>query len=191
MRALLVLLAACSPEIAPGAYFCGPERSCPGGQVCDGVDDVCVLDTSARPFACETAPHADETPATGTVLPNLTCVSASYEAADCVASDDREDWYQLDIPDTCTAVQIDARVKFSIAYQPLGFALSTAGGAGTPVETPCKSMISDDAFEVRCFTMQVTPGEHYAVGVTLADGPDCDGDCTFNRYALTLRLATP
>ena len=33
---LLVLAAACTPSIAPGAYLCGPDAECPDGLVCDG-----------------------------------------------------------------------------------------------------------------------------------------------------------
>ena len=49
---LIVLLAACSPEIVSGAYLCGPEASCPDGQECNGEDNVCVLPGGAKPFGC-------------------------------------------------------------------------------------------------------------------------------------------
>ena len=42
MKRLLFVLSvgACSPEIAAGTYFCGPEQLCPEGLVCDGIEDV-------------------------------------------------------------------------------------------------------------------------------------------------------
>src|SRR5690606_5891048 len=45
---VLVAAGACSPEIAPGAYLCGPERACPEGQACDGPTNICVLTSGAQ-----------------------------------------------------------------------------------------------------------------------------------------------
>ncbi|MEJ7599722.1 MAG: hypothetical protein WKG01_17580 [Kofleriaceae bacterium] len=187
MRALLCLLAACSPDIASGTYTCGPDGLCPPNQRCDGVDDVCVEDSYARDFTCETAPRADDTAATGTVVPDPPCVM-TYEASDCLDDPDRADWFQLDVPASCTNTTLLARVVFRVAYQPLAFVLPT----GAATETPCTGSLPSDAYDHRCYAVAVAPGSHHAIAVGLAPGaPDCEGACAYNRYALTLRLATP
>jgi hypothetical protein len=62
----LAVAAGCSAEIAPGAYYCGPEQNCPDGLTCDGIENLCVLPSQAQPFACDAAdPQGDDEPAAG------------------------------------------------------------------------------------------------------------------------------
>ncbi len=194
-RALLALvLAACSPEIAPGAYLCGPEQLCPEGQACNAPDNVCVLESQAQPFACDPDfdPPGDDTPATAISVGTLACVSPVRELDGCMAAGDDADWHAIEIPDGCTAVQIEVTLAFPIAFEELGLQLSSAGGPGTAVGTPCGSSRAPDEGEaLRCFEMTVTPGGRYAVGVVAEGTGTCDGACAFNRYRLRVQLATP
>ena len=57
---------------------------------------------------------------------------------------------------------------------------------------PCTGAVPSDAYDQRCFALAVAPGSRQAIAAVLAPGaPDCEGACPYNRYALTLRLATP
>jgi hypothetical protein len=105
---------------------------------------------------------------------------------------DAADWYQFDIPDNCVAVQIDARVTFPAAYEPVAIELSTDGGPGTRVDAPCPQPDPDDAGDLsRCFKMTVENGAHHALGMLHAGELDCGGGCANNRYRLQLQLSTP
>ncbi|MDQ3367971.1 MAG: hypothetical protein M3680_21305 [Myxococcota bacterium] len=194
-RALFaIVLAACTPEIAPGTYLCGPEQLCPEGQACNAPDNVCVFESQAQPFSCDPDldPPGDDTPATAISVGTLACVSPARELIGCMGEGDRADWHELDVPAACTAVQIEATLAFPIAFEELGLQLSSDGGAGTAVEMPCgTSRAPVEGETLRCFEMTVTPGGRYAIGVVAEGTGTCDGACAFNRYRLRVQLATP
>ena len=50
---VLVLVAACSPDIATGSYYCGPEELCPPDQTCDGPTNSCVAGGTEQAFVCD------------------------------------------------------------------------------------------------------------------------------------------
>lgn len=196
MRAALALAAvvACTPEVVPGSYLCGPERLCPEGQACNGPNNICVRARDAQPFVCGVPDFDDDFPQTGTPLEGLACPSLSLELAGCVGAADVVDFYQLDVPAGCAAARIEVSVTYPIAFQAVGLRLSTAGGAPATVETPCPgSAAVVTGNDVRCFSQEVSAGGHYAIGVALDDPGegDCDGDCRHNRYRFRFRLATP
>lgn len=196
MRLVIVclLVAACTPDIAPGSYLCGPEQLCPEGQSCNGPDNVCVVTSAAMPFACETDldPPGDDAPATAQPLGALDCVSALRVTKGCMSAGDVADWYQFDVPASCVTVQVEATLAFPIAYETLDLQLSTNLGPGSVVEGTCPPSRSPDEGEAqRCFEMTVTPGTRYALGVVPDGTGDCDRACAFNRYRLSMQLATP
>ncbi len=198
MRRLLAAaaaLAACTPEIVPGAYLCGPEGLCPEGQACDGPDNRCVLDTAARPFACGAMvldPPGDDAPATGTVLANLACPSVPSDIEGCLTSGDAADFYQLDVPGGCTAARIEASVVYPVAFESVGFLFAAGGAAPAPAETPCPASVAPAAgHALRCFSQAAPAGGRLALGVARDGGGDCGGACRHNRYTLRLRLASP
>lgn len=186
-------LAGCSAEIAPGSYFCGPELNCPEGLACNGVDNICVLASQATPFSCEAPdPQGDDVPTAGQLIDGLACVSPVHESRGCLTKADPGDWYQFDIPDNCVAVQVEARVTFPTAFEPVALELSTDDGPGTRVETPCRTPGPDDAGEqTRCFQMTVENGAHHAIGIVHEGDLDCGGGCANNRYILQIQLSTP
>ncbi len=192
---VLSLLAACEPDIVQGAYLCGPEQLCPEGQVCNGPDNACVLPEAREPFACEADPEnlptADNTPATGHVIPNLTCVSVGADLSGCLDLGDAVDWVQFDVPTGCTAVAVVGRVTFPIAFQRLGLRIARENGTPTAIESDCDpGTVAGAGLEGRCYEMVLEPGGRYAIGVE-REGDDCDGACPYNRYRLELRLKTP
>lgn len=198
--AFALVVAACTPDIAPGAYLCGPEESCPEGLACNaGVDmdpatpdNVCVVPGVAQPFACGVPDFPDDDPATGRIIANLSCVSPANESKGCLNDGDVGDWYQFDVPANCNAVQIEARLRFPVAFEPLAMQLATDGGAPMPADTPCSgTQQADDGEEIRCFKLTVTNGSHQAIGVVHSATDNCDGACAHNRYTLSVQLSTP
>jgi hypothetical protein len=195
MRASLILLAAlaaCSPDIPTGSYECGPNSACPTGQACDGPTNTCVIASTATAFACDsTLEHDDNTPATGTAIPPLECVSPVFSQAGCLAANDGQDWYQLAAPAGCTTLEVKINVAYPVAFEPLALVLSDGSGAQIATDTACKNP-PPGGEDSRCITQNLTPGTAYAIAVKpLGKGDDCDGSCNFNRYTLSVQLDTP
>src|SRR5436305_1499322 len=80
-----LVLVACSPDIASGTYFCGPEEACPSNQVCSPANNTCVLPSTTQPFACETANvTGDDSPGAGQAIAGLGCVSLPNVVIGCL-----------------------------------------------------------------------------------------------------------
>ena len=192
MRAWMffIVLAACSPDIPSGSYECGPNSTCPENQACDGPTNTCVIASTATAFSCPT--DSDNTPATGTAIPPLECVSSVFEHADCLAANDGQDYFHLTAPTGCTAVEIKVIVAYPVAFEPLALELTdTSTGSQVATDTACKNP-PPGGEESRCITQTITPGNPYALAVKpLGKGDDCDGACNFNRYTLSVQLDTP
>jgi hypothetical protein len=192
---LFVIVAACTPTVDPGTYFCGVDGSCPEGQACNGPDNTCVLANAAMPFVCgpdHTDVTGDDATATGQAIPLTSCVSQVFAATGCLPAGDTADWYQFDVPANCTAVEVEARIAFPVAFERLQLLLSEANGAGQARETPCTSPGDEDApEEIRCMTATVQPGTHYAVGAVPDGTQNCDEQCKHNRYSIQIRLVAP
>jgi hypothetical protein len=195
MRAslLLIAFAACTPEIYYDTYSCGPNQACPEGQACNGSDDICVMPGAEKAFACSTgtAHEPDDTPAQAFALPALDCVSAPYVADGCLAAADTQDWYKFHTPTGCTAVEVDARMTFPIAQESVSFELWDFGSM-TMLATDGKCMIIAPAGDqASCIKFTVNTDADYGIVVKPKGGGDCGGRCNFNRYQLTVQLATP
>jgi len=190
----LAAVGACAPDIAPGAYLCGPEQVCPDEQVCDGVSNTCVLRSQAKPFACpavttEIEPNDDANNAQP--IANLACASRPAELIGCTQDLDGEDWFEFDVPAICTTVSVDLRLTFPLAFEILGLELRDESGASIATGTPCAQAEPDDGDEQSCIEQALTPGGHYAVRVARTGEGDCGGACDYNRYTLSLQLETP
>lgn len=195
MRVLLVtVVAACSPTITPGSYLCGPQEACPSGQVCDGVTDSCVLKGTEVPFMCEagTDVPGDDTAAMARQVPQLQCVSPPFTAGGCLPVGDAQDWFKLSTPSVCSTVEIQARITYPVAYEKLSLELWDLGtNAPVGTDTPCAQSANDPAHVERCITLPATPGTDYGLVIKAEPDGNCGGACAYNRYDLTVQLATP
>ncbi|CAN5880382.1 hypothetical protein BH11MYX3_BH11MYX3_15040 [soil metagenome] len=184
------LIGACTPDIVPGAYLCGPDESCPERQVCNGADNTCVLPGAAVPFACgagnDVEPNDDA--ASALAIPNLTCAGPLVQLVGCASGSDAEDWFAFDVPPNCNATVASLRLSYPIAFEQLSLRLaSTEGDAATCGVDSSR----DDGSDQQCVTQNVTAGTHYTVRVARNGTGNCDGACAYNRYTLTLQLGTP
>jgi hypothetical protein len=195
MRAALVclVLAACSADIVPGSFLCGPQQACSPGYVCSGSDNSCEDPSTATAFACtaqEEASEPDDSPATGAMLPALGCVSELLSIDGCLAAGDSADWYQLATPSGCTAVAVNLEITYPIANEPLGVMLGDASGATLAPDTTCATTATN-AEDNRCITMTLANSTGYTIEVLPSGGSTCDGACAYNRYTLAVQLVTP
>ncbi len=191
---LVVSAAACSPEVSSGAYLCGPNEACPDTQACDGPTNSCVVPTTASAFSCPGGTEKNEpdnTQTTGTVISNLECVSSQYSDAGCLALGDAVDWLRFTAPAGCTALEVEIRISYKVAFEPLQIVLHDATGAQLATDTACKNTDPGQGEDVRCLTQTITSGESYGIEIKAAGGDDCDGACQFNRYTIAVQLATP
>lgn len=198
MRALLLAgaaLAACSPDIASGAYTCGAEQACPPGQACTGSDATCVVASAALPFACDpTVLHEpDDTAAQAFALATLACVSPPVKIPGCLAAGDAANWASFQAPASCTAVQVQATLVAPIAFEGVGVTLWDLGAmTQVATDTACPASTPVSSGEIaKCLTQTLTPGGHYGLEVVPEGGGDCGGKCNYNRYSLTMQLSTP
>ena len=204
MRVLVLLtlaLAACTPDVVSGAYLCGPEKACPEGQTCNGEfdeasrlqEDTCVLQSLARPFSCtpKIDLEPDDTMAEAYLIEDLGCVSAPFINDGCMLDAESADWVTFVAPAVCTAVEVEVRLSFPIAYEGLGFELwDVNANAKLASDGECKSGL-DTGRERRCLDYTLVPGSKYAVKVTPTGDGSCNGSCAYNRYTLSVQLATP
>jgi len=192
--ALLVLVAGCSPEIASGSYLCGPDKACPPSEACDGVTDTCVLESSEQPFACDLGTEfpGDDTSATAQQIPALACVSPPYQVSECLPMGDMADWFAFATPANCSSVEVQARILYPVAYEGMNLELwDLAANSQIGTDVPCADSINDPAHVERCIKLTIPPGGSYGLLVKPNGQGDCDGACAYNRYSLSVQLATP
>ena len=191
MRALLVLLAACSPEINSGSYFCGANSSCPPDEACNGPDNRCVLKGSEMAFECPLhALPAGTSIQDAYMLPALTCSGQAFEASGCVTADQPGRWVKLTTPATCSSVAVQVQITFPIAFEPLVAQLWDAdANQMIGASASCSPQVPGDS--AQCIMMTVMTGHSYAIEITPAGGGDCSGACAFNGYDLSVALPTP
>lgn len=188
---LLVIAAAtaCTPEVLPGTYLCGPNKACPEGQECSDADNVCVLPGLVEPFACvpEFQTEPDNTPETAYGIRIPGCQSTLQISIDgCLPADDSEDWYEL--PVECNLTGADITVTFPVAFARVGLELVDRGtGTTVAVDEACDVDVKNGD-SARCFSTPLTPGTTYALRVAPSGDDDCDGDCVFNSYVVRLNL---
>ncbi len=197
MRALvsaIVLASACTPEITAGTYMCGPEESCPDGFACNGPDNICVLPSAVTPFAC--APGTEVEPNNSVqnaqlVASTLTCASREVEVVGCAQGNDQEDWFAFEVPASCATVAIRSNVGFPTAFEQLDLELRGSDGAVVATGMSCGSEDLEDGEDHRCMNSPLVPGQRYTVRVARSGEGDCAGECSYNRYLLTLQLTSP
>ncbi|MDX2093408.1 MAG: hypothetical protein SFX73_36525 [Kofleriaceae bacterium] len=188
---LVALTAACTPDIVPGSYFCGPEQACPEGQTCDGLSNICVLPTQAKPFACTSGTESEPNDAFATAQPVLvgaSCASNPTEVRGCTAAEDGQDFYGFTVPGGCTTVSASARMAFPLAFEPLTLKLVDEAGATVAEGRPCDNDAPDDGDVRLCIEANVAPSGTYAVVVARTGEDTCDGACAYNRYDLAVQL---
>jgi len=183
MRAWLAsfaLVAACTPQIEGGSYYCGPDESCPPDERCDGATNLCVVPSDVTAFACADVP----------TLPVITsCTPAKTETHGCVWTADGHTQVTLAMPADC-GPRVEAQLIFPIAFMPLQTTVRGAGGAAVATSSACSA--PHGGVTASCVAFDGMPGQTYTLDIASAPGgPTCDGACAFNRFALTVSILRP
>lgn len=196
MRAAVLVavsLAACAPDIVSDSYLCGPNQTCPEDQVCNGANNHCVLASSAEPFSCkpQVVTEPDDSADKAYAIPQLNCSSVPYAEDNCMLEQDPEDWIKVATPTGCSSdIKIQAHISFPIAWERLGIQLwdlGTMTKLADDSDCTTTGLAGDDT---RCLTSPVGQGMTYGLRVYPLGEGNCDGGCSYNRYKLSVQLAT-
>jgi hypothetical protein len=200
MRGVVLLpfvIGACTADIAPDTYFCGPERLCPEGLACNDADNICTVPSAVESFGCGEIGGVpipdlvgDDTPGEGLDVTNVNTCTIMRELRACLFDEDPGDWFQFDLAaGSCGGdFTLVGKVTYAVAFEPMAIHLSTNEGTPEVIDVECEDPTEIGGQTQRCFEVPITGGAHYSVGVLHSDRENCGGDCSHNRYILDLRL---
>jgi hypothetical protein len=195
IRGALVALAGaavgCEPEILSGVYYCGPELSCPPGQVCSAGDGTCVQPGFARPFECPDGTNAsepdDDLASAPTLAPGL-CPTGNMVRTGCLPATFDVDWLAISSPLSCAGRTLAIDVRYPAAFAPV--VLERAQSDGTVVETApiCDITGGIGQNDATCLRTPVPADGQTVVRLTFDEGLDCNNACDFTHYEVSVRI---
>ena len=185
----LLAAAACTPDIAGGVYYCGPERSCPPDLSCDEVTAVCVYPVEAEPFECGEdtgAAEPDDTLPLADDLGQRGCGAGAVAFEACLDHADDIDHVALVTSLDCDVRPFEVRMRYPVAFAPPVLELLDEAGAVIATAEVCTEL--DDAGQaMSCLETNVPENVPVYLRVRLEPGVlDCDGRCAHNRYQLSI-----
>jgi hypothetical protein len=196
LAALVALpIAACTPDIGGGTYYCGPERLCPPHLVCDEPSFTCENPLLAKPFSCPEGSEdaePDNSMDDAFALGTLRCSEPLLDSwVGCIAEGDTVDYYLFEHANVCSGQDphLDVRLRFPVALAPLKLELLDAQGEVVGTGEICTQPGDVTGTERHCLRLAPPPLGDYYIRVSLdPDGPDCDGQCRYNRYTLSINF---
>ena len=200
MRRLLLAvsvmaLAACTPDIAEGSYFCGPQLACPGDLACSDLTELCVDPARTQTFVCPNGANAhepDDDLAHAQMLTGVCFVDALVDTG-CLPTQSDVDYALLSTPSSCGArIRVTVNLTDSIAFESPQITLLDNDNPTTAMSAPCTPNDALMSNATDCSAIDVDGGDHVSIRVDFpADAPSCQGACAFNRYELRILLNTP
>jgi hypothetical protein len=118
-------------------------------------------------------------------------VSAQFANNNCMLAGDSADWVKFVAPTGCVAVEVQVRLQFPVAFEELGFELWDLDHDMKMADESTCMQGADTGFERRCLDFTLVGGTNYGVKVHPTGVGNCDGACSYNRYALQVQLGTP
>jgi hypothetical protein len=185
---LMLLVAACTPDITTMSYYCGEEAACPPELRCDGPTALCVYPEDVAVFECPAGTNdaePDDDTASAADLGTLGCGGVPFTDNGCIDAAGDLDHAALTMPASCDGT-LELRLRYPLAFLPLQVELLDASGDLVEAGTVCEN--ADTSAQVTtCLTASVVAGDPYVIRIRPADDAlDCDGACAFNRYTLSI-----
>lgn len=188
-------LAGCDPEIISGSYFCGPQMSCPSGEVCNPADSTCGRPELARPFACAAGSEdgePNEGAATASAFVVGGCPASQVEQLGCLPAPTDVDWIAVDATAACAGGRLSIDVRYSAAFAPVVVDLMAADGQTVSASAmPCDITGGIGENDAVCLDTTVPADGRALIRVGLDPDLDCDGACAFSRYSVTASTDAP
>ncbi len=189
----IVAATACTPDIGPGTYWCGPERLCPPDQACNDNTFTCEFADRAERFSCPADTESyepDEDTASARDVGAITCGGTLLGGvAGCIASKGNVDLYRFELATTCSGPDPHVEVRLSYPFALVGLEVELLDDAGAVVTTSelCSDSLNRSGKDRQCLDATISPGVYYVRVKAIADSPDCGGDCHNNQYLLDVR----
>jgi len=196
MRAVVIaslLFIGCTPEVLPGSYFCGPEKSCPESQACDDATHRCVIPALVEEWACEPELSSEPDDSYEMAYPLVTpdCIALPQVIDSCLPIGDSADWVRLTTPASCAALEADIRITFPFAFQRLALQVVDPD-TGEVIASDGECMFDGETGnDIRCLKTALTPGKAYGVSVSPTGEGDCNGRCAYTNYTLRVQVGAP
>jgi hypothetical protein len=185
----VVALGACTPEIFDGAYHCGPNRSCPPGQECNERLFTCDNPDFAEAFQCPTDSdlrEPNESRAGAADLGTAVCAEPVLALAPGCISDASDEDYYVFVHDTdCSTADPHFEITMSSPWAFATLDLTVEDAAGAVIATG-ESCGGQDGQRAVCITLPPDFGTYYVRVSRLDGGDDCDGDCRYNQYSISV-----
>jgi hypothetical protein len=180
MRAVVIaVVAACTPDIASGTYFCGVEQACPPDQACNGTDNTCVTKGTQMPFSCTSS---------NPVVPTFQgCVTAPLVVPDCLPAGQASSSYPFTTPTGCPTLAVELDVTYPLAFEQVDVQL-WQGQNMVASSASCNVPTAAGGSESRCLRASGIANGAVYTAVVSAAGRDCGGACNFNRFELSVQL---
>jgi hypothetical protein len=181
-------LAACSPQIDKGTYFCGPERFCPPDLACDEPTFTCEAPSLVDPFACPEGSELlepDDTMASAQDVGETACGGQVADAQlGCIVGDDA-DLLRFVYKAECAGADphLEVVLRFPIAFAPLVVELLDEAGELVATGVTCTPSGDFSGQEYLCLELR-PPSGTYFLRVRVEGSADCDGACRYNQYYL-------
>jgi hypothetical protein len=188
----LLALAACTPDIGKGTYFCGPERYCPPDMACDDPTYTCDSPRIAKRFTCPAGSQAlepDDSADQASDEGEMGCgASLVGERVGCLDAEGDEDYLAFDLTSDCVGQDphLEVTLRFPIAFVPLAMDLLDEGGNTVADGVFCTLSGDDTGNDRVCIERPLEPGRYFLRVRAAPGGPDCDGDCHYNQYTIVV-----
>lgn len=186
--ACISLAAACSPDVYPDVYLCGPEQLCPPEQACSPRTETCRDPRDAEPFECpleSNVAEPDDLDAQARAV-TLGCAGNAVELSGCIIDGEDLDQLLLTIDNACVGNRVELTIRQALTFAPVAVNFTDIDGTALAV-TSCPTAPDTGGDASDCLAVDSISNQ---VRVTLtARQPDCDGTCAFNRYALSIRVS--
>ncbi len=195
--AVACAIAACSPEITRGTYYCGPERLCPPNLECDDGQFTCETPGLVQPFSCPEESEGnepDDVVAQALDLGTIECGASPLDTAlGCIPDGDDVDLAMLQIPPNfeCEtgAAALAISVRYPVALVPMKLELLDDEMAVVEAGVLCTQEPNFTGQDKLCIDALPPAGTYYVRVSSDRDAPDCDGDCHYNQYVLSIDVA--